>query len=103
MLPNSKDELNRNKQRNCRKHLKTISRLKLPTWFPDLCIWYLDLWLDSDEKSGDFSGGPVADSMLPMQSSIPSQATRFHMPQLRVLIPKLKLPHATIKRSFMPQ
>ena len=41
--------------------------------------------------------------MLPIQGSIPSQGTRSHMPQLRVLIPKLKLPHAAIKRSFMAQ
>ena len=53
--------------------------------------------------SKDFSGGPVADSVLPKQraclGSICGQGTRPHMLQPRVYMPqwKLKLPHAATK------
>ena len=36
--------------------------------------------------------------------SIPDQGTRSHMPQLRVLMPQLKIPHAATKiRSLVSQ
>ncbi|TEA16676.1 hypothetical protein DBR06_SOUSAS20610068, partial [Sousa chinensis] len=35
--------------------------------------------------------------------SIPGQGTRSHIPQLRVRMPRLKIPHAATKRSHVQQ
>ena len=49
----------------------------------------------------DFSGGPVAKTLSSRVQAglglIPGRGTRFHMRQLSVLLPQVKIPHAAMK------
>ena len=60
------------------------------------------MYLDINPLLG-FPGGPVAEtphSQCRGLSSIPSQGTRSHMPQLRVCVSQLKIPKAVTKIWF---
>ena len=52
------------------------------------------------DKHQDFPGGPVTKTPCSQHRGlgvIPRQGTRFHMPQPRVCMPQLKIPHAATK------
>ena len=50
----------------------------------------------------EFPGGPVAKPLCSQCRGPPGQATRTHMPQVRVCTPKLKIPHATTTTTNNP-